>query len=74
MAGTAAAANNFLRQIGASVGAALARAPFTMRLASDVAAYVSRMDNLLLATLTPPGVDKPPPAAAARKGIGRAHV
>lgn len=55
MVGTAAAANNFFRQIGASVGVVLARAPFAMRLASDVAAYVSRMDNQLLATLTPPG-------------------
>lgn len=62
MVGTATAANNFFRQIGASVGTALVGALFTMRLTADVAANISHMDNLSLAALTPQVVDKLPTA------------
>ena len=62
MVGTATAANNFFRQIGASVGTALVGALFTMRLTADVAASISHVDNLSLATLTPQVVDKLPTA------------
>ena len=53
MVGTATAANNFFRQIGASVGTALVGALFTMRLTADVAGKLTHVDNLSLATLTP---------------------
>lgn len=65
MVGTATAANNFFRQIGASVGTALVGALFTARLTADVAGKLSHMDNLSLATLTPQVVDKLPASAQA---------
>ena len=61
--GTATAANNFFRQIGASVGTALVGALFTMRLTADVAGKLTHVDNLSLATLTPQIVDKLPASA-----------
>ncbi|WP_417177836.1 DHA2 family efflux MFS transporter permease subunit [Adlercreutzia equolifaciens] len=63
MVGTATAANNFFRQIGASVGTALVGALFTMRLTADVAGKLTHVDNLSLATLTPQIVDKLPASA-----------
>lgn len=63
MVGTATAANNFFRQIGASVGTALVGALFTMRLTADVAGRLSHADNLSLAALTPQVVDKLPATA-----------
>ena len=62
MVGTATAANNFFRQIGASVGTALVGALFTSRLTADVAGKLTHLDNLSLATLTPQVVDKLPAA------------
>lgn len=63
MVGTATAANNFFRQIGASVGTALVGALFTMRLTADVAGKLTHVDNLSLATLTPQIVDALPRSA-----------
>lgn len=63
MVGTATAANNFFRQIGASVGTALVGALFIMRLTADVAGKLTHVDNLSLATLTPQIVDKLPASA-----------
>ena len=63
MVGTATAANNFFRQIGASVGTALVGALFTMRLTADVAGKLTHVDNLSLATLTPQIVDSLPASA-----------
>lgn len=63
MVGTATAANNFFRQIGASVGTALVGALFTMRLTADVAGKLTHVDNLSLATLTPQIVDALPASA-----------
>ena len=63
MVGTATAANNFFRQIGASVGTALVGALFTMRLTADVAGKLTHVDNLSLATLTPQIVDGLPALA-----------
>ena len=63
MVGTATAANNFFRQIGASVGTALVGALFTMRLTTDVAGKLTHVDNLSLATLTPQIVDALPASA-----------
>lgn len=65
MVGTATAANNFFRQIGASVGTALVGALFTARLTADVAGKLTHVDNLSLATLTPQVVDKLPASAQA---------
>ena len=63
MVGTATAANNFFRQIGASVGTALVGALFTMRLTADVVGKLIHVDNLSLATLTPQIVDALPGSA-----------
>ena len=48
MVGTATAANNFFRQIGASVGTALVGALFTMRLTADVAGKLTHVDLSLI--------------------------
>ncbi|MFR1166540.1 MAG: MFS transporter [Adlercreutzia equolifaciens] len=70
MVGTATAANNFFRQIGASVGTALVGALFTMRLTADVAGKLTHVDNLSLATLTPQIVDALPRSAQSVIAVG----
>ncbi len=70
MVGTATAANNFFRQIGASVGTALVGALFTMRLTADVAGKLTHVDNLSLATLTPQIVDALPGSAQSVIAVG----
>lgn len=51
--GTATAANNFFRQIGATLGASLVGALFTSRLASDLAAQLPSVDNINMNSITP---------------------
>lgn len=60
LVGTATAANNFFRQIGSTVGAALVGAMFTARLTADLAGQLPKADNLTLSALTPSVVDKLP--------------
>lgn len=62
MVGTATAANNFFRQIGATVGASLVGTMFTSRLSADLMGKIPATDNLSLASLTPSVVDKLPAA------------
>lgn len=58
--GTATAANNFFRQIGATVGASLVGTLFTSRLTANLADKLPAADHISLATLTPSVVDKLP--------------
>lgn len=51
--GTATAANNFFRQIGASLGASLVGALFTSRLSVDLLARLPKADNISINNLTP---------------------
>lgn len=74
MVGTATAANNFFRQIGASVGTALVGALFTMRLTADVAGKLTHVDNLSLATLTPQIVDALPRSAQSVIAVGYSNA
>jgi EmrB/QacA subfamily drug resistance transporter len=60
--GTSTAANNFIRQIGSTIGAALVGGIFTARLTSDLAGKIPTADNVSIATLTPTIVDKLPQA------------
>ncbi len=60
LVGTATAANNYFRQIGSTVGAALVGAMFAARLTADLANKLPHADNLTLSSLTPSVVDKLP--------------
>ena len=53
MVGTATAANNFFRQIGATLGASLVGALFTSRLSADLLARLPKVDNINLNDITP---------------------
>lgn len=54
--GTATAANNFFRQIGATLGASLVGTLFTSRLSSDIAAQLPKSDNISINAITPDAV------------------
>jgi EmrB/QacA subfamily drug resistance transporter len=60
--GTSTAVNNFIRQIGSTIGAALMGGLFTQRLASDLAGKIPTADNLSINSITPSIVDKLPDA------------
>ena len=57
MVGTATGGNNFFRQIGSTIGAALVGTLFTSRLTADLAGQLPHTDNINISNITPQALD-----------------
>jgi predicted MFS family arabinose efflux permease len=72
MVGTATAANNFMRQIGSTVGACVVGGVFTARLTAELAGRLPDAAGISVAQLTPALVDHLPHAA--RQVVAQAYA